>query len=130
MKKLISAWLWALLLAVSVLAFAQQGKSPTIAVAANANTTSASVANQAGRSPYFLFFDKQGTFIEAANNPYKDAGSAGIPMVDFLAAKGITVLVAESFGPTIVGVMKDKGVRAVEFKGNAGAAVKKALEVK
>jgi len=130
MKKLISALLWALLLAVSVPSFAQQGKSPTIAVAANANTPSASVAIQAGRSAFFLFFDKQGGFVEAVSNPYQEAASAGIPMVDFLVGKGITVLVAEVFGPNIVGVMKDKGIRAVEFKGAAQDAVKKALATK
>jgi predicted Fe-Mo cluster-binding NifX family protein len=130
MKGLISVWLCALLLAGAVASFAQQGKSLTIAVAANANTTSASVANQAGRSPFFLIFDKDGKFVEAVNNPYKDAGSAGIPMVDFLAGKGITVLVAEVFGPNIVGVMKDKGIRPVEFKGSAQDAAKKALATK
>ena len=87
MNRLTLAWLGVLLLAASVPALAQQGRSPTIAVAANANTASATEASQAGRSPYFLFFDKQGIFVEAVNNPYKDAGSAGIPMVDFLATE-------------------------------------------
>jgi predicted Fe-Mo cluster-binding NifX family protein len=130
MRTFIVSWLGALLLAASVPALPQQGKSPAIAVAANANTPSASVASQAGRSAFFLFFNKQGTFIEAVRNPYMEAGSAGIPMVDFLAGKGITVLVAEGFGPNIVSVMKDKGIRAVEFKGTAQDAVKKALATK
>lgn len=130
MKKFISACLWVLFLATLVPALAQQGKSPTIAVAANGNSLSASVGNQPGRSPFFLFFDKQGAFVEAASNPYKDAGNAGIPALDFLASKGIKVLVAESYGPKIVEVMKEKGIRPVEFKGSAKDAVKKALELK
>ena len=128
--KMISACLWALLLATSFPALAQQGKSSAIAVAANGNTVSASVGNQPGRSPFFLFFDAKGAFAEAASNPYKDAGNAGIPALDFLAGKGVKVVVAESFGPKIVEVMKGKGMRAVEFKGNAMDAVKKALELK
>ncbi len=99
-------------------------------MSANGNSVSASVAGQPGRSAFFLFFDSQGVFIEAANNPYKDVGNAGIPALDFLAGKGIKVLVAESFGPKIVEVMRDKGIRPVEFKENAGAAVSKALKFK
>jgi len=33
-------------------------------------------------------------------------------------------------GPKIVEVMKDKGIRPVEFRGSARNAVKKALELK
>jgi predicted Fe-Mo cluster-binding NifX family protein len=130
MKNLIFACLGALLLTATTFVLAQQGNARMIAVAANGNTISASVGSQPGRSPFFLFFDKQGTFVEAVNNPYKDAGNAGIPTLDFLASKGIKVLVAESYGPKIVEVMKEKGIRPVEFKGSAKDAVKKALELR
>ena len=127
--KIISACLCALLLAASAPALAQS-KTPIIAVAANGNTVSASVGNQPGRSPFFLLFNEQGTLVESASNPYKDAGNAGITTVDFLAGKGIKVVVAESFGPKIVEVMKDKGMRPVAFKGNARDAVRTAVEAK
>jgi predicted Fe-Mo cluster-binding NifX family protein len=130
MKKLIFACLSVLLLATLVPALAQQGKSATIAVAANGNTVSAAVGNQPGPSPYFLFFDTQGAFVEAVNNPYKDAGSPGPLVLDFLASKGIKVLVAGWFGPQIVETMKGKGMRQVVFTGSAKDAVKKALELK
>ena len=130
MKKLIFACLWALFLATLVPSLAQQGKSPAIAVAASGNTVSASVGNQPGPSPYFLFFDKQGVFVEAVNNHYKDADSPGPPVLDFLASKGIKVLVAGWFGPQIVETMKGKGMRQVVFSGSAKDAVKKALELK
>ena len=130
MKKLIVPGVAALLLLMSASLLAQPSKSDLIAVAANGKAISASVSSQAGRSPFFLLFDKQGTFVEAVDNPYKDAGNAGIPMLDFLANKGIKVLVAESFGSKIVEVMKSKGMRPVEFKGGAKDAVKKALELK
>lgn len=124
-KNLILAGLAVPLLTISVFTFAGEGKTERIAVAASGNTPPASVSAQAGRAPFFLFFDRQGTFIEAVGNPYKDAGSAGISTVDFLAAKGVTVLVAEGYGPRIVEVMKGKGMRAVTFTGTAADAVKK-----
>jgi len=128
MKKLMFAGLAVLLLATAGFAIAQQGSARVIAVAASGKLPSDSVSSQAGRSSFFLFFDSQGTFIEAVDNPYKDARNAGIPALDFLASKGIKVLVAQNFGSRIVGVMKDKGIRPVEFKGSAKDAVKKALE--
>jgi predicted Fe-Mo cluster-binding NifX family protein len=127
---LLAVVLAALLLLSSGFVLAQQSRSDMIAVAASNKTPSASVSSQAGRSPFFLLFDKQGTFVEAVDNPYKDAGNAGIPTLDFLAGKGVKVLVAEGFGSRIVEVMKSKGIRPVEFKGNAQDAVKKALELK
>jgi len=130
MKQLISKYLAVLLLVTSGFVLAQQNRSEMIAVAASNKTPSASVSSQAGRSPFFLLFDKQGTFVEALDNPYKDAGNAGIPTLDFLAGKGVKVLVAEGFGSRIVEVMKSKGMRPVEFKGIAKDAVKKALEPK
>ncbi|MCX7140625.1 MAG: hypothetical protein NT123_05865 [Proteobacteria bacterium] len=120
----------AMLIVTSGLGLAQKNKSERVAVAANDKTIAASVGSQAGRSPYFLFFDKQGAFVEAVDNPYKNGGNAGIPALEFLAGKGVTILVAEGFGPKIVEVMKSKGMRPVEFKGNAKDAAKKALEPK
>jgi predicted Fe-Mo cluster-binding NifX family protein len=128
MKNLIVAGLTALLLATTGFVLAQPGGARVIAIAASGKLISDSVSAQAGRSPFFLFFDNQGSLVEAVTNPYKDAANAGIPTLDFLASKGIKVLVAESFGPKIIEVMKDKGIRPVEFKGSVRDAVKKALE--
>lgn len=130
MKKLVSTALAALLVVAAGFVLAQPNRSDMIAVAASDKTVSASVSSQAGRSPYFLLFDKQSALVEAVDNPYKDAGNAGIPTLDFLASKGVKVLVAEGFGSKIVEVMKSKGIRPVEFKGNAKDAIKKALEPK
>jgi len=128
MKKSFLTALAALFVLTSGFVIAQQIRSDMIAVAANDNTVSAAVGNQPGPSPFFLFFDKQGVFVGAVNNPYKDAGNPGPVVLDFLASKGIKILVAGWFGPQIVEVMKSKGMRPVEFKGNAKDAVKKALE--
>ncbi len=129
MKRVVLTVLAALLMMTSGFVISQQSKAE-IAVAANDNNTSASVSRQAGRSPFFLLFDKQGALVEAVANPYKDAGNAGIPALDFLAGKGVTIVVAEGFGSRIVEVMKGKGMRQVVFSGSAKDAVKKALELK
>ncbi len=125
MEKFVMAGLAVSFLMTSVvLVLAQQDRAEKIAVAASWRAPSAAVSSQPGRAPYFLFFDKRGAFIEAVDNPYKDAGGAGISTVEFLAGKGITVLVAGKYGPRIVEVMKGKGIRAVTFTGTAADAVK------
>jgi len=125
MKKGISVMLTMLFL-VSGIAFA--GQKEKIAVAANDQTPAASISAQAGRTPFFLFFDENGKLIETIANPAKDSQNSGIAVADFLAGKGVTVVVAEEFGSRIVEVMKSKGIRAVTFKGSVEAAVKKILQ--
>ena len=107
--------------------FACGGQKEKIAVSANGETPAAQVSRQAGLSPFFLLFDEKGKLIEAIDNPYKEGGGAGIPVADFLAGKGVTIIVAEGFGDRIVEVMKSKGIRAVVFKGSVEEAVKKVL---
>jgi predicted Fe-Mo cluster-binding NifX family protein len=124
MKKGIFLMLFVLFLVSSL---ACSGQKEKIAVSANGETLTAPVSRQAGLSPFFILFDEKGKLIEAIDNPYKEGGSAGIPVADFLASKGVTVVVAEGFGDRIVEVMKSKGIRAVAFKGSVEEAVKKVL---
>ena len=99
-----------------------------IAVAAEGQAPSSQVSAVAARCPYFLLFDEKGTFVEAVANPHKDApGGAGSQAVDFLAGKGVTVVIAGAFGPKMVGAMHAAGMRYLEFKGNAADAVNQAL---
>ena len=127
MKKVIYLML-AILFLVSGLAFA--GQKEKIAVAANGQTPESSVSAQAGRAPFFLFFDENGKLTEAIPNPAKDSQNSGIAVADFVAGKGVTIVVAEAYGPQIVQVMKSKGIRAIAFKGSAEEAVKKVLQSK
>ena len=50
--------------------------------------------------------------------------------MNFLAGKGVTVVVAGDFGPKIVDVMKAKRMWPVRFNGSAQDAVKKVLQPK
>lgn len=122
-----SAGLFLLLqLFTSVTAFAAD--PATIAVAAEGKVSSSQVSSIAARCPYFLLFDEKGTFVEAVANPHKDARSgAGPQAVDFLAGKGVRVVIAKAFGPKMVDAMEGRGMRHLEFKGSVADALKKAL---
>lgn len=128
MKKMGLFILTAFILMTSLVCAADQGK---IAVAAEGKTAAARVSGVAARAPYFLFFDGSGKFLEAVDNPYRTArGGAGTAVVPFLAQKGATVVVAGEFGENMIQAMKGKGMRYLEFSGNAEEASKKALEMK
>jgi len=118
-----------LILVVSFLiaGFVYAGQKERIAVAADEKMPEAAVSSQAGRSSFFLLFDEKGRFLEAISNPYTEAKSRGGAVADFLAAKGVTIVVAGDFGDRIVEGIKNKGIRAVAFKGKAADAVKKIL---
>jgi predicted Fe-Mo cluster-binding NifX family protein len=111
----------------AVVATHAAGKAEIIAVAANGQTTKASVSAQAGKAAFFLIFDKEGKLIETLANPEKNAASPGTAVIDFLVGKRATVIVAEGFGPKIVEVMKGKGIKAISFKGSVEEAIKMVL---
>lgn len=124
MKKILCFCLTILLMA-SITAYADTVK---IAVASDGKTISSSVSSVAGRSPYFLIFDRSGKLIETMENPYKDARKgAGLSVVDILAQKGVKIIVAGTFGARMISAMKVRGIKYLEFKGNVDGAVKKAL---
>jgi len=103
------------------------GKVGIIAVAADGETRADSVSAQAGGAAFFLIFNKTGELIEKLANSEKNAENPGIAVVDFLAGKGATVVVAEGFGPKIIDSMKNKGIRVVAFKGSVHEALKQVL---
>ena len=127
MKQLLSVFVLCLFIVTSVTAFAAD--KVKIAVASEANTPASAVSPVAGRSPYYLIFDGKGAFVEALSNPHKNAGSGAGPMVvDFLAGKGVTTIIAGTFGNKMIAAMQAKGINHIEFKGIAAEAVKKALK--
>ncbi len=121
-------------LAVSLLLLLFAGgclhRTERIAVAADGPTPAAAVGGQAGQSAFFLLFDGKGRFLEALVNRYADELGGGIPMVDLLASRSVTILVAESFAPRVLDHLKQEGIRTVTFTGTAADAVKKVVEAK
>ena len=102
-----------------------------IAVASNNKNKTSNVGTTAGRSPYYLIFDSTGKLVEVIENPYKDVrGGAGPSTANFLAEKGVTIIIAETFGGKMINAMKSKGMTHFEFKGIANDAVKKVLTPK
>ena len=120
-----------MLFLVSAVTYAGQEVVVKIAVASNNKNTTSNVAAMAGRSPYYLIFDSTGKLAEVMENPYKDArGGAGPSTANFLAEKGVTIVIAETFGGKMINAMKSKGMTHFKFKGIASDAVKKVLTPK
>jgi len=120
-----------MLFLVSAVTYAGQEVVVKIAVASNNKNTTSNVAAMAGRSPYYLMFDSTGKLAEVIENPYKNArGGAGPSTANFLAEKGVTIIIAETFGGKMINAMKSKGMTYFEFKGIATDAVKKVLTSK
>jgi predicted Fe-Mo cluster-binding NifX family protein len=70
-------WLtWILFLAVmgSLISSASEANAGRIAVASDEKAITGPVAFRMGRSAFYLVFDGEGKFIEAIDNPFKDAG--------------------------------------------------------
>jgi predicted Fe-Mo cluster-binding NifX family protein len=94
------------------------------AVAAEGQTVTAQVSQQAARGSYFLFFNKQGELMEAVANPYQQAtGGAGTRVAEFLAEKGVRTFLAGEFGAKMTRALKEKGIVASVAVGNAQDAV-------
>ena len=99
-----------------------------IAVAAGSKNAKSSVSNMAAKCPYYLIFNDKGALIEIIDNPHRDAsGGAGPSAANFLAQRGIDIIVAESFGSKMVNTLENKGVTHFEFKGLVADAVKRVL---
>ena len=116
---------------VPVLTHAAEMDTKRIAVASEEKTLTAPVSEQAARCSYYLIFNSAGKYVEVINNPYKDArGGAGPSAANFLAQKGVTLVVAETFGNKMIAAMETKNIKYFEIKGNADEAVKKVLKLK
>jgi predicted Fe-Mo cluster-binding NifX family protein/outer membrane lipoprotein-sorting protein len=111
-----------------VMAYAAQKDAAKIAVASNSKDASASISNKAGKCPYYLIFDGTGELIEAVGNPYKDAKrGAGSQAADFLAQKGVTVIIAETFGNKMIDALRNNSTDYFQLSGVVQDAVKKIM---
>lgn len=118
-------------LIVPVAAGAAELVSVLIAVSVDEKTQPTNVSTQAARCAYYMIFDNNGKLLEVTDNPIKDASSgAGTSAANFLGNKGVTIVVAETFGNKMIDAMQSKGIKFVEFKGTAGNAVKEVLKLK
>lgn len=130
MKK-IFCWFIVISLFVPVAAGSAEANTGLIAVASDEKTQHARISSRAARCEYYIIFDSEGKPLDIIDNPYKDvSGGAGTSTVNFLRDKGVTVVVAESFGDKMINAIKSKGITFYEFKGKADDAVKEVLKLK
>ena len=127
MKKTLFSTLLVLSL-VPVMTYAAQKEDAKIAVASNSKNATSSISNKAGKCPYYLVFNSRGELIEVISNPYKDAQrGAGQQTADFLANKGVTLIIAETFGDKMIGAMRSNGTDYLKLQGIVHDAVKTVL---
>jgi len=120
----------AILLLCPVMINAAELEKMKIAVAASSKTAKASVSNIAAKCPYYLIFNNKGELIEVIDNPYRDAsGGAGPSAANFLAQRGVTIVIAGNFGSKMINTLKNKGITHFEFKGRVDDAVKRVLQL-
>ncbi|MBW2644487.1 MAG: outer membrane lipoprotein-sorting protein, partial [Deltaproteobacteria bacterium] len=113
---------------VPVMAYAAQKGAAKIAVASNSKDAAASISNKAGKCPYYLIFDGAGKLIEVVGNPYKDVKKgAGSQTADFLANKGVTAVIAETFGEKMIEALRNNSKDYFQLKGTVLDAVKAVL---
>ena len=119
----------AILFLCAVMVNAAELEKIKIAVASSDKTAEASISNEAAKCPYYLIFDSEGKLTGVINNPYEDAsGGAGPSAANFLAQRGVTIVIAGNFGSKMINTLKNNGIAHFEFKGSVGDAVKRALE--
>ncbi|HDH98717.1 MAG TPA: hypothetical protein ENF70_06270 [Deltaproteobacteria bacterium] len=102
---------------LSISAFADSMK---IAVAATGPEKDAAISQQAGRTPFFLFFNDKGNFLEAVENPSRDRSrNAGPNAALFLADKGVTLVIAGNIGNKMEQALRDDQIEYIEKTGAA-----------
>ena len=98
-----------------------------IAVASDDVEATSLVSNTAGRSRYYLLFS--GTdFVQVLDNPFLAKGPGATPaLVDYLAQKGVGVVIAGGFGPLMIEAMDQKGIKYIIFSGIAQEGAERAI---
>jgi len=128
MKRTFLLALGTLFLVAAMAHASQDNDTARIAVASDSKDVTSPVGNKAGRSSYYLIFDSAGRLMEVIDNPYKDAtASAGPSVADYLAEKGVTTVIAGTFGDKMVNAMKSNGMSYLERRGVVNDAVQETL---
>jgi len=122
---------WSLNLALAALALllmpslVKGGEPLLIAVASDDVEATSLVSNFAARCQYYLLFS--GTdFVQVLSNPFLQKGPGAAPLVvDYLAQKGVGVVVAGRFGPLMIEAMNRRGMKYFQFSGVAQDAAER-----
>ena len=120
-------WICALLPALLLPCLAGGAEPLFIAVASDDVESTSIVSNFAARSEYYLLFSGI-TMVEVLRNPFLDKGpGAGPLVVDYLAKKGVGILVAGRFGPPMIEAMNRRGMKYFLYSGVAQDAAERVV---
>jgi predicted Fe-Mo cluster-binding NifX family protein len=101
-----------------------------IAVASDGQQATSLVSNFAARCQHYLLFDETMQLVEVAPNPFLPRGRGAAPLVvDYLAQKGVGVVVAGRFGPYMIEAINSKGMKYIQFSGVAQDAVERVVNL-
>ena len=111
------------------LAISASADSIKIAVATTCPEKDAAISQQAGRTPFFLFFDNKGNFLETVENPSRDQSrNAGPNAALFLADKGVTLVIAGDFGSKMKEALEEHHIQYVKKTGVAYDVVQSIIQ--
>jgi len=96
-----------------------------VAVASDDPESTSPVSNFAAFSQYYLLFSGL-NMVQVLRNPFLDKGpGAGPLVVEYLAQKGVGILVAGRFGPPMIEAMDRKGMKYFQLSGIAQEAAER-----
>lgn len=94
-----------------------------IAVAASEGSEDAEISSRAARAPYYVIYETGNQAAEMIRNPFdKHERGMGLRMADFLASKGVGLVIARRFGTTFAEALERKGLRSMPMRGRVRAA--------
>lgn len=120
---------------IALLLFAGHGvageENFTVAVASDSQKINGKISTVAARASYFLFFDNEGSLLEAIANPHADAtGGTGPLTANFLADKHVKVVVAGRFGTKMRNALNDANIEFLEIQGSILDSIKGVIHAK
>lgn len=84
------------------------------AITAQSNDSKAQMDERFGRSPFFAIYDQKNGKTEFIKNPYKDdQGGVGTRIVELLANKDVTQIVAFEFGPKAKSLLEQLKIQMI-----------------
>jgi len=100
-----------------------------IAIATVEKNVTSKVSNQAGRAPYYLFFDRKGEFIKSEKNPAaKSRQGASAEVIDLLLKESCGIVIAGQFGNKMQNLLKQNNIKFYIKEGKADNVITTLLE--